>query len=133
MREMKFWEKCTPQEQIERWENVERVLKGLTPHQRRKHWNMNYFGMKTECGTIACAAGHCGMDPWFRRRGFRLNFHKGLSSEGAERWFEDIDDVDGFFGNEGGEGIFYNWRQRPVSKVIKEVRAHIKTLREKAA
>lgn len=125
MKEMRLWIDCTPREQIERWENAERVLKGLTPHQRRKHWN--------ECGTVACAAGHCGLDPWFRCRGFRLNFRKGMAADGRPRWFEEVDDVDAFFGREGGEGIFYNWRQRPVSKVIKEVQAHIKTLREKAA
>jgi hypothetical protein len=69
---MKTWAEATRRERIERLENLLRVLRNLTPHQRRKHWDMNTWGYNTECGTVACAAGHAGLDPWFRRRGFVL-------------------------------------------------------------
>jgi hypothetical protein len=55
---------------VERWEQVLRVLEGLTPHEREKHFFMGIWGQETACGTVACAAGHCALDPWFRERGF---------------------------------------------------------------
>lgn len=118
---MKSFYNISQGQQIERWGNVLRVLQALTPHQRRKHWDMGGFGRKTDCGTIACAAGHAGLDPWFRRRGFKLAFNRFGDSV--------IDDVDKFFGYAGSQHIFYNYRTRPVSKVISEVKAHIKELK----
>ena len=37
-------------------------------------FDINSFGVpaETECGTAACLAGHAGLHPWFRRRGFAL-------------------------------------------------------------
>jgi hypothetical protein len=85
---MKDWFSITPREKIERWENVLRVLKGLTPHQRAHHWDMESWGYNTHCGTVACAAGHCGLDPWFRRRGFKLNVnHPSMTSHAATDFF----------------------------------------------
>lgn len=72
MSKMKPWTACTLPQKIERWENAERVLTSMTPHERRKHWNMSVWGIATECGTVHCAAGKCGLDPWFRRRGLKL-------------------------------------------------------------
>jgi hypothetical protein len=71
---MKTWDECSKKEQIERWENAVRILKSLTPHQRKEHFDMSHWGAKTPCGTVACAAGHCGLDPWFRKRGFKMDF-----------------------------------------------------------
>ena len=34
------------------------------------NFNMHTFGEKTDCGTVACIAGHCMLDPWFISRGF---------------------------------------------------------------
>jgi hypothetical protein len=34
---LKDFEECTIEQKVERWQNVIRVLKKLTPHQRRKH------------------------------------------------------------------------------------------------
>src|SRR6202020_70353 len=68
--------RLTREKVIERWENCLRVLQNLTPHQRKRHWNMARFGYKNECGTVACAAGHCGLDTWFRRRGLKLDFKR---------------------------------------------------------
>jgi hypothetical protein len=56
---------------IERYEQVKRVLEGLDEHARKHHWDMSIWGTKTDCGTVACAAGHCSLDPWFQERGFR--------------------------------------------------------------
>jgi hypothetical protein len=109
----------TTKQLIERWENVLRVLRALTPHQRRKHWNMETWGTKTECGTVACAAGHCAMDSWFRRRGFKYGKHLELIMFAPD-----------FFGHEGTNNIFYNTEPRSVGQVIKEVRAHIKELKQ---
>lgn len=45
-------------------------------------FDMKNWGVKTECGTAACAAGLAGSDPWFRARGFKLEFdeYEGLAS-----------------------------------------------------
>ena len=121
---MKVWEECSLATQIERWENCIRVLQSLTPHQRRKHWDMADFGYKTECGTIACAAGHCGMDPWFRRRGLRLTpgtpetIHVGYSV-----------DVETFFGSAGSYKIFFDTEPRSVGTVIKECKRYVRSLK----
>lgn len=56
---------------IERWENVLRVLTSMTRHEREHHFAMTIWGTKTSCGTVGCAAGHCSLDPWFRKRGFK--------------------------------------------------------------
>lgn len=68
-----IWNQCTRVEKIERWRNVLRVLLSLSPHERQRHFAMNTWGEPTPCGTVACAAGHCGMDPWFRARGFIMD------------------------------------------------------------
>lgn len=125
---MKNWEDISQKEKVERWENVARVLKKLSPHERREHWNMASWGEKNECGTIACAAGHCGLDSYFRRRGFKLDFvfHKGMGD--WETIFND-DDVFEFFGSEGSFEIFLDTNVRPVSAVILEVKAYIAHLK----
>jgi hypothetical protein len=118
---MKDWFSITPREKIERWENVLRVLKGLTPHQREHHWDMESWGYNTHCGTVACAAGHCGLDPWFRRRGFKLNVNHPLMTSHA---------ATDFFGSPGYYGIFVNVHTlRTVPQVIAAVKRHIRDLR----
>jgi hypothetical protein len=105
---------------LDRWLNVERVLDSMPQHERQKHWSMGTWGEKTDCGTVACAAGHCGLDPWFRRRGFKLNF--------GARGDAEISDVKEFFGLEGSTRIFFNATSRPVSTVLKEVRGYVAEL-----
>lgn len=100
-------------ELIERWTNAERVLALMPEHERLNHWDMSKWGIKTKCGTVACAAGHCGLDPWFRERGFRLDFNG--TTEG------DISDVPGFFGIEGTARIFHNSKRRSVETVLSEI------------
>lgn len=33
-------------------------------------FDMNQY--QSDCGTVACIAGHCAMDPWFKLQGFSL-------------------------------------------------------------
>lgn len=129
---MKNFIYCTLAQKRERWENALRVLRGLTRHQRREHFNMAWYAVATDCGTVACAAGHCGLDWWFRRHGFSIDrdsipdsgyvYPRTLSGGSIA-----IACVN-FFGIEGTTNIFFNNSRRPVGKVIREIRAHIKTL-----
>ena len=107
---------------IEIWTNVERVLDAMPEHERQHHWDMSQWGEKTDCGTVACAAGHCGLDPWFNERGFKLVFDKHGESK--------ISDVPAFFGFTGANRIFFNPEKRPVEKVLAEVREYIDELRK---
>lgn len=125
---MKSWDDCSSAERIERWENVLRVLRALTPHQRREHFDMSIWGKETPCGTVACAAGHCGLDPWFRRRGFKLHFFNPRKMSGA---IINIDNSREFFGNEGTDNIFLG-DENTVPAVIKQVRQHIEQLKKDA-
>lgn len=106
---------------IERWTHVARVLDAMPEHERERHWSMGTWGEVNDCGTVACAAGHCGLDSWFRERGFTLNFRGSQAT---------ISNVQDFFGMEGTERIFHNTSQRPVETVAAEVHAYISELRE---
>lgn len=109
-----------PNDQIERWTNVERVLYAMPEHERQFHWNMATWGQETDCGTVACAAGTCGLDPWFRERDFKLDFVDGEAQ---------ISSVENFFGVEGTQRIFLNTTPRPVETVLDEVRVYLADLR----
>jgi len=128
---MRHWFEISDAERIERWQMAWQTLKDLTPHEKRQHFNMATWGEKTECGTIACAAGHCGLNPWFRRRGFQLNFAKVNHPHvpGEFYWDASISSVPDFFGPRGTSGIFHNSRQRPVSEVMREIKDYIKDLK----
>lgn len=108
-------------ELVERWNNVERVLSAMPEHERQHHWDMGTWGEVNDCGTIACAAGHCGLDPWFRDRGFTLNFRDGDAH---------ISSVEGFFGLVGSQRIFLDTKKRPVETVIQEVHEYVNELRK---
>ena len=127
---MKHWDDCTAAQKVERWEQVIRVLRGLTKHQRTKHWDMSVYLEKNDCGTIGCAAGHCALDPWFRRRGYRADWRYSYGDIG----YFMPDDVGGehFFGS-GWDEIFENRTARPVGAVIREITAHIKEIRSERA
>lgn len=110
---------------IERWEQCLRVLRDLTPHQRKKHFDMGGFIQDTACGTVGCAAGHCAMDAWFRRRGFAAK-----PGPHDKQWYLPADVyIADFFGEEGSREIFHDLTQRPVGQVIREVSKHIKYLK----
>jgi hypothetical protein len=130
------WDDCTPAQQLERWENMLRVLVGLTPHERRKHFNMGTWAMKDDCGTVACAAGFCALDPWFRKRGLKIKMTK-FSTVFTGR-FQDtrtVFPVD-FFGSPGYDAILVNpdfTEHKGATihrRVVTEVRKYIKTLKK---
>lgn len=107
---------------IERWEQGLRVLRELTPHQRRRHFDMSLWGHETECGTVACMAGHFGLDPWFRKRKVKL-----IPSE----YFGDVvapGGLEGFFG-ENGASLFTSVNIHTVTDAIREIKTHIKWLK----
>jgi hypothetical protein len=135
----KSWNDCTFAEKVERWENVVRVLSKMTPHERKKHFDMAQWGIATQCGTVACAAGHCGMDPWFIQRGFELLpakdketlrvYEEGNLDSGWGRFKNGVSADDFFgYGYIGCGTIFYNTESRSVATVIKECKAYIKQM-----
>jgi hypothetical protein len=127
----KIFNACSLEEQVERWRHVERVLLALDEHARAEHWNMKTFGVKNECGTIACAAGHCGMDPWFIDQGLVLE----VVGDGAATFSGGCHAPDVillFFGLDGVSHIFLNCKKRSVDVVVLEVRDHIERLKRNA-
>lgn len=102
---------------IERWEQTLRVLENLPEHERQAHFDMGTWARETKCGTVACIAGHCAMDPWFMERGMRL----GRQING-ERLL--IDGCDTFWGDDAGV-IFITADINSVSDAIVAVRKHL--------
>lgn len=115
MTDIKPWNDCSNAEKIQRWRHCEDVLVRMPEHVRQRHWDMSSWGHTTECGTIACAAGHCSLNPWFKRRGLTM---ADINSR----------NVEAFFGVDGAEDIFHNMTRRAVEQVIEEVREHIRVL-----
>lgn len=103
---------------LERWTQLLRVLQDLPEHERVKHFDMSEWAQQTDCGTIACAAGHAGMDRWFQGQGFILDFELNMMSS-----------VEGFFGREGADRIFYDETRRPIEQVEQEIRDYIDILK----
>lgn len=129
---------CSTEEKVERWEKVYEVLQKLTPHQQRKHFYMGYWGYKTECGTIGCAAGLCALDPWFIERGFKLEFRELTEFEFPKIGQLNITEIGElpvypylFFGSDGHERIFTNQeftKSKGVTvynKVMKEIKSYV--------
>lgn len=86
------------------------------------------------CGTVACVAGWAGLDPWFRRRGFRLDFiydsieiYTGVMKFGKEGGLSE------FFGLSAVEenGLFYN--SGDIDDAIKEIKRTIRNKRKEWA
>lgn len=117
---------------IERFEQLIRVLRGLSRHEREKHLDMNTWGEETECGTTCCAAGFAGLDPWFKRRGFSLKHSHGPTKVVATRNNRGWDAVKEFFGYEPDYimGPAFEVFQNPntVGEVIKAAQKRIKEL-----
>lgn len=123
---MKTFYNCTKAQKVERWEQVIRVLRGLTRHQRTKHWDMAEYLDERSCGTVGCAAGYCSLDPWFRKRGVKA---EAVKYDGKiDYWTYEGIDWNLFWGD-GAEDIFQDRTQRSVGQVIREIKAHIKELR----
>ena len=45
-----------------------RVLRTVPDHL----FDMHVYATDTDCGTTACIAGHCALDPWFQAQGLIL-------------------------------------------------------------
>lgn len=123
MMSVKEWRDVTPAQRIERVENLLRVLRALTPHERKKHFDMGTWGAKTQCGTVACAAGWAGMDPWFKRRGFVML---------PDTWdcFPKMSPYQ-FFGYDLFYDVFVNSRAiRTHAQAVRKISLYLKTLKE---
>lgn len=116
--------KTEQEKMVERWENALRVLRKMTKHQRQKHFDMSTWGEVTACGTVACLAGHCSLDPWFRRRGFKSEQPHGFLRFTEESTFM-------FFGEKGYWDILMRTRAS-YSEIVGLVKEHIKTLKAAA-
>lgn len=108
---------------LEKWEQLLRVLDGLTPHEREKHLYMGVWGAQTDCGTVACAAGHCAMDPWFRERGFIGKFG-AMNEMTFPKW-----QPEDFFGQRGYDMIFTGPHEE-YDEVVAAVKDHIEYLKK---
>ena len=76
----------------ERLMQVVRVLEEL---RRPKRFDLGTWG---ECSTTACAIGWAGLDPWFRRRGFRTEkYYDGTMYPMTKRTCSPFDAVSQFF------------------------------------
>lgn len=150
----KLWRDLTIDEKIDRWEHVDLTLKNLTPHEKRQHFDLGDWGSKTECGTVACVAGHCGLNPYFRELGFKLDFKFRPWNRVEASWYDPDNklpkdqrgdwEIDGdisedaalFFGGRGydqiflGEGVGGNQR---VSDCRKAIQRYIKELKQEKA
>lgn len=125
---IKDWYDITQAQRIERIDQAVRVLVNLPRHERRKHWYMGSWGEQTLCGTSACAAGHCGLDTWFRRRGLSLKFDGiGEPVGNTGRFYGG--DVLRFFGEDAAECVFVNGAIRTVSDAIRALKKYAKDLR----
>lgn len=126
----------TKRQLIARWTHLVRVLNGLSWHERRKHFDMGAWGYKNDCGTVACAAGHCGLDPWFQQRGLKLRFSKVREEDRGDVYHETTHigrlsmGAEDFFGATGTNDILTNTTYRPVSTVIAEAKQHISWLKK---
>lgn len=121
---------------IERYEQLIRVMQALSPHARKKHFDMRNWGQRTDCGTTMCAAGFAGSDPWFRKQGFK--FYKDRD-EGVmtvkyqdEVGWDAISDFFGMLADEHSRGIAPRHQvfmlPRSVDEVIAAARARIAIL-----
>lgn len=130
------WYTLTTAERVERWQNVVRVLESLDKHQRTKHFSMRNWSDITECGTIACAAGWCGFDPWFHSQGFAMRLFRypppPFSTDSGVEIDYELGDVEEFFGTQGS-GIFYDSTARSFEKVLEEIREYLAKLSMEAA
>lgn len=118
----------TQAEYIERWEQALRVLEGLSAHEREYHFNMGIWGKETPCGTVACLAGHCSLDPWFQSRGFTSEFKVNVT-DGIRYMSFPAARPEEFFGDRGEDDIFTG-PYREYDEVVQAVKEHIAYLKD---
>ena len=69
-----YWRDLTPAGKVRRWSKACRVIGNLSEHEIERHFVMRDWAIKTDCGTVGCAAGHCALDPSIQKDGFYINF-----------------------------------------------------------
>lgn len=132
------WVSIGKAEQIERVEQLDRVLTEMTAHERRKHFDMESWGYKNDCGTVGCAAGRAAFDPWFRRRGFVLTVVDHPDDEGNFSMDFTHLEPNHVFGDELSDNVFTNGRfmvagEKAYRAVRRALRAYIALLRAQEA
>lgn len=120
------WAAIPQEAKVERLTQLIRVLRALSPHERKKHFDMGRWGGKTRCGTKACAAGHAGMDPWFRRQGFSMRV-SGLRRRDDGYRFTKLAPME-FFGPRVFSGVFTNSHIHAVRTAIAALNKQIQEL-----
>lgn len=105
----------TQAQYIERWEQALRMLEAMPPEKRAAEFDMALWGFKTACGTKACFAGHCSLDPWFIAQGFIGTFRPLTRSELEDGYYEKSIGIldfaiepEEFFGSRGFHTVFLN-------------------------
>jgi len=143
---IKLWSDLTLDQKIARWSHAVDVIKGLTKHEIEKHFVMATWGEKTDCGTVGCAAGHCGLDPKFRRQGFKMNFDKRhekyYDEDGVARFYTYYTvklstQVGSFFGHDAYHRVFVNRTllgikpgEKSHTAVVKAMETYLKVLKD---
>lgn len=94
---------------ITRYRQLIRVLGNLPEHEATKHFDMQTWGRDTECGTVACAAGHAGLDAWFVEQGFHLWRGMGGIYVPAYKNYSNWGAIEAFFG-----GVYEHRRSHDV-------------------
>jgi hypothetical protein len=62
-------------ERLERLEHLKTVARNIAP----EALNMDVFGRRTPCGTVACLGGHAALDPHFNAQGLTAHW-RGVPS-----------------------------------------------------
>ena len=113
---------------VERWEQGLRVVLDIPPDERDERLNMAVWGYQTACGTVACFAGHCSLDDWFRKQGYTSDFEENPDSGVPELYFTGVLPKR-FFGSVGHYDILMA-KDLSYDELIDAVREHIAYLKE---
>lgn len=113
-------------------ERLLQVVRMLDELPREKHLDMSQW---YRCGTVACALGWSGVDPWFTRRGFHLEALYGdkVYKRPKYKVFYDLEAAAAFFGIDywDAHDLFMpgSWASRSTrATVAKKIRAFVKAL-----
>jgi hypothetical protein len=113
---------------LERWQQAQRVLEEMSEYVIKNRFYMGSWGWRTECGTVACLAGHCGMDPWFRQRGFIFKPRPLGTGRGPPVWglvnAFPAQLPRQFFGDRGTENVLLQtsaWHEETLASVKREI------------
>jgi hypothetical protein len=69
----------------ERLERAVAVLEAFVPSAELQ-FDIRMYCAEEGCGTAACAAGLCGLDPWFQKQGFRTEGNDVVFDDSHGLW-----------------------------------------------